>query len=261
MANASWPPRAALITGAAGGLGRQLTLMLAQSGVTVGAIDMNAAGLQSLRQEMSAFGAMCSFETADVTNAESLGHTVDSVGAQVGPIDLLIACAGIGIETPASTLDPALFARIINVNLIGVSNSFAAVLPGMLTRGRGHLAAISSLASYRGLPLMAAYCASKSGVNALMEAIRIEAEPRGIKTTIICPGWVRTPMIAHLTVPMPDMLEVGDAARRILTAICKGKRFVAFPARTAWRLRVLRMFPAGVSDWAVRRFMASMKRG
>jgi short-subunit dehydrogenase len=149
---------------------------------------------------------------------------------------------------------------VVNVNLIGVANSVAAVLPGMLRRGQGHLAAISSLASFRGLPTMAAYCASKAGVNALMESLRVELEPRGIVTTTICPGWVRTPMTAHLPVPRSHMLEVSDAAERILKALRKRRRFVAFPAGEVRRLRFLRWLPPGISDWIVGRMMRPLTR-
>ena len=87
--------------------------------------------------------------------------------AQLGPTDLLVASAGVGRETSALDFDADVFAETVRINLIGVSNSIAAVLPGMCERRRGHLAALSSLASYRGIPRMAAYCASKAGVNAV----------------------------------------------------------------------------------------------
>ena len=149
---------------------------------------------------------------------------------------------------------------MIQVNLIGVANTLAAVLPGMLARGRGQLVAISSLASYRGLPFMGAYCASKSGLNALMEAVRVEVKSRGITTTTVCPGWVRTPMTDQLRVPMPNMLEVEDAARLILEAVRKGKKFTAFPSGLAWQVRLLQWLPARASDWVVARMMRRLAK-
>src|SRR5207245_2000808 len=100
-------------------------------------------------------------------------------------IDLLIANAGIGIETSALAFRAEDIEAQIRVNLIGVANSIEAVLPAMLARRRGHLAAISSLASYRGLPKMAGYCASKAGVNALLDAVRVEVRSHGIAVTTI----------------------------------------------------------------------------
>src|SRR5207248_899709 len=97
--------------------------------------------------------------------------------AKLGPIDLLVANAGIGIETNAINFKIDDMNLVLNVNLLGVSNSIGAVLPGMIERKRGHLVAISSAASYRGLPRMLAYSASKAGVNAIMDGLRVELKP------------------------------------------------------------------------------------
>jgi short-subunit dehydrogenase len=122
--------------------------------------------------------------------------------------------------------------------------------------------AISSLASYRGLPKMAGYCASKSGVNNLMDGLRVELRSRGIVVTTICPGWIRTPLTANINVPHVDLMEVSDAARRIIEAIRAGKEFYAFPPAVAWRLRVLRLLPCPVGDWLATRAMRQLaKRG
>jgi short-subunit dehydrogenase len=143
----------------------------------------------------------------------------------------------------------------VSVNLIGVANSVAAVLPGMLARRRGHLVALSSLASYRGLPFMAGYCASKTGVNALFDSLRVELKPHGIATTTVCPGWIRTAMTADLKIPVPKMLDVTDAARRILAAVERRQPFFAFPADMRRQVRLLRWLPLGLSDWLVTRLL------
>jgi NAD(P)-dependent dehydrogenase (short-subunit alcohol dehydrogenase family) len=258
MGNANWPPRVAMITGAGSGLGRHLALQLAGKGVAIGALDINADGLQALERELTAIGATAAWEVADVTDAKAVAAAAKTLEGKLGPIDLLIASAGIGVETSALCWVPETFAAVVQVNLIGVANSVAAVLPGMLARRRGQLVAISSLASYRGLPWMAAYCASKSGVNALMEAIRLEVRSRGIATTIVCPGWVRTPMTAQLKLPMPQLMEAEEAARRIMEVVRRGKRFAAFPRGMAWQVRLLRWLPAGASDWVVGRMMGRL---
>jgi short-subunit dehydrogenase len=241
----------AFITGAGSGLGRQLALVLAEEGIAIEAIDLQAEGLETLASELQARGKPVAWEVADVTDAVALQKAVQALEARLGPVDLLIANAGVGTETSALHFDAAAFAAIIQVNLIGVANSIAAVLPGMLARGRGHLVAISSMASYRGLPSLAGYCASKAGVNALMEALRVQVRPRGIWTTTVCPGWIRTPMTEQLRLRVP-MLEVDDAARRIVRAI-RGKRaFVAFPWRIRCQVALMRWLPAGISDWMLR---------
>ncbi len=115
---------------------------------------------------------------------------------------------------------------------------------------------MSSLASYRGIPLMAGYCASKSGVNALMEAIRVELRPLGIACTTICPGWVRTPLTENAKLPRMKMMEVADAVPRILRAIRERRTFYAFPSGNAWQVRLLRYLPRSLSDWMTARHLA-----
>jgi short-subunit dehydrogenase len=130
----------------------------------------------------------------------------------------------------------------------------------MRERRSGHLVAISSLASYRGIPLMAGYCASKAGVNALLDALRVELQPLGIACTIVCPGWIRTPLTESVKAPTLKMMEVRDAVRRIVGAIRARKAFVAFPPGDTWQVRLLRYLPRSLSDWMLRRHLANLKR-
>src|SRR5262249_54383520 len=161
--------------------GRQLALTLAAEGARIAALDRQAEGLDALAAELKGKPLACA--VADVTDLPGLRAAVARLEGELGPTDLLVANAGIGRETPALTFRAEDIAEQINVNLIGVANSIDAVLPGMRERRRGHLAALSSLASYRGLPLMAGYCASKAGVNALLDALRVELRPLGIAVT------------------------------------------------------------------------------
>ena len=131
---------------------------------------------------------------------------------------------------------------------LDVTGSMADI-PEMLARKRGHLVALSSLASYRGLPKMAGYCASKAGVSALMDTMRLELKPYGIAATTICPGWVRTPMTSKFNLPLPGLLELDDAVNRIVKAIRQRRAQVAFPRSSALRVRLLRWLPSAWSDW------------
>src|SRR5262249_35009195 len=156
-----------VITGAGSGVGRGMAKQLAAAGAVIAAIDQNADALQTLEKELD--GQRIADAVADVTNAEALFAAVRDLEAKLGPADRLIANAGIGHATAAREFSARDFAAIVNVNLLGVANSVAAVLPGMIERRRGHLVAISSLASFRGLPVMSAYCASKAGVSSLFD--------------------------------------------------------------------------------------------
>jgi short-subunit dehydrogenase len=247
--------RVVLITGAASGLGRQLALELAGAGAAIAAVDVAAEPLARLPAALP--GKAVATAVADVTDRPALHAAVGDLVRQLGPVDLLIANAGIGLETSADPFRAADVEAQVRVNLIGVANSIETVLPGMLERGRGHLVGISSLASYRGLPRMAGYCAGKAGINALLDALRLEVRPRGIAVTTICPGWIRTALTANIRVAQPYLMEVEDAARRIVEAIRRRRPFYAFPPPAARRVRLLRWLPCGVSDWALRRLLRS----
>jgi short-subunit dehydrogenase len=242
-----------LITGAGSGIGRQLALDLANEGAAVGVIDLHAEPLTALAAEVA--GKRFASAVANVTDRESLSKATAQLEAQLGPVDLLIASAGIGMETSALNFRAADIEALINVNLIGVVNSIEAVLPGMIKRRRGHLVGISSLASYRGLPLMAGYCASKAGLNALLDALRVELHRHNVHVTTVCPGWVRTPMTANVHFAVNNLMEVSEASRRILDAVRKKRPFYAFPRNMVRRVRLLAWLPASWADWLIRRML------
>lgn len=247
----SFAGKVVLITGAANGIGRELARQLAADGAKIAALDLQAEGLEKLAGELGE--KHVAWTVADVTERDATLQAVRALEEKVGPTDLLIASAGIGRETSALSFDGQVVADVIRVNLIGVVHSIDAVLPGMLRRRSGHLLALSSLASYRGFPRMAAYCASKAGVNGLLDALRVELAPAGIAVTTVCPGWIRTNMTAKIAFKLPRLLEVEDAAARIVEAVRRRQPFIAFPARDVWPVRILRWLPASISDRLVQR--------
>jgi short-subunit dehydrogenase len=247
-----------LITGAASGIGRQLALRLAAEDARIAALDRQGDALDRLASDLKGKTVACAI--ADVTDLAAVRAAVTRLEEQLGPTDLLVASAGIGIETPAETFRAEDFTAQIQVNLIGVINTLDAVLPGMCRRQSGHIAALSSMASYRGLPHMGGYCASKAGLNSLLDALRIELEPKGIAVTTICPAWVRTPLTTPLGLPDKEVMEVEEAIRLILAALHARKPFLAFPATKAWQGRLLRHTPRAISDWLTRQWARKMKK-
>ncbi len=250
--------RVILITGAGSGIGRELAVQLSARGAKIAAVDVQEPGLQQLQTQLTE--KVCATAVADVTDRVGLREAVARLEGQLGPTDILIANAGIGRETSALTFDAEEVNAQIRVNLEGVVNSIEAVLAGMRKRRSGHLVAISSLASYRGIPLMAGYCASKAGVNALLDALRVELRPLGIACTTVCPGWIRTPLTESVKVPTLKLMAVQEAVRRIVQAIQGRKPFVAFPAGDTWQVRLLRYLPRSLSDWMLKRHLDNLKR-
>jgi NAD(P)-dependent dehydrogenase (short-subunit alcohol dehydrogenase family) len=238
--------RVVLITGAGSGIGRRFAQLFANEGAIVAAVDLSPEPLRSLVAELA--GTRAAWATADVTDSVALAKAFEELQLRLGQVDMLIACAGIGRETSALDYRAEDVAAHIRVNLIGVSNSIAAVLPEMLARGRGHVVALSSLASYRGLPRLIGYSASKAGVNALMEGLRLELRGTGITFTTMCPGYIRTPMTAPLE-NSPYLMELDYAVPRMMRAIRCKEPHCAFPSQTVWQLRLLRALPARLGDW------------
>ncbi len=246
------PPPVALITGAGSGIGCRLAHLLAKDGYAIAAVDLREEGLRTLAAEIA---TPLAWAVADVTDPAALQAAVNDLEAKLGPTDVLVANAGIGIETPGLAYNVANMNKVMNVNLLGVSNSIGAVLPGMIERKRGHLVAISSIASYRGLPRMLAYCASKAGVNAIMDGLRVELEPVGLHVTTICPGWIKTPLTASLEGEMEHLLELDEAVDEIAYAIRKKLKFYTFPRRMRWKLGFMLTWPLSWQDGLIRRMM------
>src|SRR5207248_7992833 len=132
-----------------------------------------------------------------------------------GPVDLLVANSGVGLPTQLEPMNVDEVDNLIKVNYLGVVYAIAGVLPEMLQRGKGHLAAVSSLAAYKGMPGESAYCSSKAAVNVYMEGLRIQLRPRGIYVTTVCPGFVDTPMTQVNEFKMTWLWSADKAARKI----------------------------------------------
>ena len=130
----------------------------------------------------------------------------------------------------------------------------AAVLPHMLERKSGQLAAISSLAAYRGLPGSAAYCASKAGMSALFESLRIDLIETGVSVTTIHPGFIKTPLTANREKKMPFLMELPAATAKIIRIIERKKKIAAFPFPLSTLVQVGRFFPASIYDRIARQF-------
>jgi len=248
-------PRVALITGAGSGIGRALARLLGQEGYAIAAVDRREEGLRLLAGELQTHQITIAWGVADVTDPAGLSQAMRDLEASLGPTDLLIANAGIGTETSALNYSVDDMNAVMGINLLGVSNSIGAVLPGMIERKRGHVVAISSVASYRGLPRLLAYCASKAGVNAIMDGLRVELAPLGIHATTICPGWVRTPMTAQIQDQVEHLVEVDVAAQEIAYAIRRKLAFYAFPRAMRWKLGFMMTWPRACQDWYLARHM------
>ena len=248
--------RVAVITGASSGIGWALARELARQGCKVGLLARRKAELAQLADEIHQAGGAAAFAPADVGDRAEVHAAVDEVRRQLGPVDLLVANAGVGAPTKLDPVNIADVERMFRVNVLGVVYSVEAVLPEMLRRGAGHLAAVSSLGAYKGMPGESAYCASKAAVNTYMEGLRIHLRDRGVAVTTVCPGFIRTPMTAMNKFPMPGLMDADAAARRIARALARRKKVYNFP----WQTTLLMKLAGWLPDWVLARTMADYNK-
>jgi short-subunit dehydrogenase len=241
----------AVITGASSGIGWALAKELAAGGCKVGLVARRRDNLAALASEIEKSGGKAAFAPADVADREQVIKAVREVSDALGPVDLLIANAGVGAPTTIRPMNTADVEKMFRVNVFGVVYAVEAVLPGMLERKKGHLAAMSSMAAYKGLPGESGYSASKAAVNTFMEGLRIQLRGEGVHVTTICPGFVKTPMTEVNDFHMPWLVAADDAARRIVRALQRKKKVFNFPWQMGVLMRVTRWLP----DWVVARAM------
>ena len=242
-----------MITGASSGIGQRLALDLAARDAKVGLVARRAEILDETVKEIESKGGNALALSADVQDNQAISGATNRLREHFGPIDVLVANAGIATTTHAAELESSRVAPVININVIGAANSALAVIPEMITRGQGHLVVISSLAAYRGLPKSAAYCASKAAVSAFFESLRLDLGPKGIDVTIIHPGFIKTPLTAGRQADMPYLMELDAAVEKIVWAIEKRKKSYAFPWQLASIVRLGMVMPNSMYDWISRR--------
>ena len=244
-----WKGKQVFITGASSGIGEGLALALAKRGAVLGLLARREELLLDLAKRCEKAGGIARAFPADVTDPSAVAEAFDRFIHEFETIDILIANAGIGgSEASVHTYTPRAVQKVIDVNLMGAVNAVHVVLPKMLEQGHGHLVAISSLAGLRGLPRSAAYSASKAGMIAFFESVRLDVLHKGIDVTIIQPGFIKTPLTAGREAKMPFLMELDDAISLFIKAIEKRKKFAAFPWQLATIVRAGKFMPAWMYD-------------
>ncbi|MGZ4763171.1 MAG: SDR family NAD(P)-dependent oxidoreductase, partial [Ilumatobacteraceae bacterium] len=184
----------------------------------------------------------------DVTDRDALDAAAARIREELGEIDTVIFNAGFWQRMDAAAWDRDLFARHVEVNLLGLNNCIGAVLPQMLRAGGGRIVGVASVAGYRGLAGAEAYGATKAAQINMLEALRIALAERHISVITVNPGFVRTDLTAGNTFPMPFMIEADEAARSICNGLERGRLEIVFPAPMAALMKIARLVP--VRLWA-----------
>lgn len=240
--------RVAFITGASSGLGAGLARRLAGSGYAVALAARRAERLEEVAAAVRAEGGTALCLACDVREQEDVRAAVDTTVRELGPVDLLVANAGISGMTRTDAFSARVVEDVMRTNFLGPVYAVEAVLPSMLERRRGHLVAVGSLAGYRGVPKSAAYSASKGALHNFFESLRLDLRGTGVDVTVITPGYVRTPLTDKNMFHMPMLVELDDAVGRMVRGIERRDALVAFPLPLFALVWMAQVLPASVYD-------------
>ncbi|MBL0434902.1 SDR family NAD(P)-dependent oxidoreductase [Aeromonas hydrophila] len=224
-----------LITGATSGIGFQLALDYRRAGWQVWGCGRDGERLLALGRHGI---TPLQFDGRDAS-------AVSEAAAVLPRVDLVILNAGhCEYMDVAEGFDGALFARVIETNLVATGHALAAFLP--LLGAGGRLAIVSSSVSWLPLPRAEAYGASKAALDYLADTLRLDLAGKGIGVTLIRPGFVATPLTAKNDFPMPCLVTLEEASRAIMAGLAAGRHQIHFPRRFIWLLRLLGALPVGL---------------
>ena len=250
--------RGIVITGASSGLGRALSLEYAAPGVTLGLMGRNAARLEEVAALARARGADVRAGAIDVRDRAAMAGFLLAFDS-AAPIDCLIASAGVTMVTPAvgGVEDLTKSSELFDVNLNGVMNTLAPIAPLMRRRRAGQIALFGSMAAFAPPPDSASYAASKAALVAFALATRALYRADGVSVSVICPGFVDTPMTDSFVSWKPFLIAAEEAARRIRRGLERRKAVIAFPLPLYLLARFQQLLPDPLRSLAMLTFRAT----
>jgi NAD(P)-dependent dehydrogenase (short-subunit alcohol dehydrogenase family) len=197
--------RIVLITGGASGIGAEVARRLHARGANVVVTDLDAGALSAIATELDHDRAMCA--VADVRDLAAMQAAVNKAVERFGAIDIVVANAGIASYGSVMRVDPVAFARVIDVNVLGVFHTVRAALPEVIKR-RGYVLVVSSLAACTALPGLAPYNASKAAVEHFANALRLEVAHLGVEVGSAHMSWIDTALVQDCKADLPTFREM-----------------------------------------------------
>lgn len=234
-----WRERRVWLVGASAGIGAALAQRLAAAGARLALSARGEAALAATARQCGGAVAM----PMDVTHAEDFVRVRDELLARWGGLDMVILNAGTYRALRAEELSPAAVRETLDVNLLGVMDGVAAVVPTLLAQERGAIAIVGSVAGYRGLPRALVYGPSKAALANFAESLYLELAGHGISVFLVSPGFVATRLTAGNPFPMPALIGVEEAADEILAGFARGAFEIDFPRRFTRVMKFLRLLP------------------
>lgn len=223
-----------LITGASSGIGHALALRFARDGHSLILCARRTDALEALAASINNNGGRARAERMDVAEHEQTVARIRALDDEIlqkhgAGITMIVANAGVGEGKDHPSYAWETVRGSCQVNFTGAAATLTAILPRMVERKRGHIIAVSSLASFGPLPMSASYCAAKAGVSMLMDCLRLDVEHANVHATTIHVGFVKTDMTSKSKHMMPQLMEVDYAANFIVDRLAKAPATIDFP--------------------------------
>lgn len=237
------------ITGATSGIGQALAWQFYQNGYRLALLGRALEKIETWAHAHALDRTRMACYAVDVTDAQACVDVFGAVMHEHGVPNVVIASAGVSIGVDTSDFeDLAVFNEVIQINLLGTAHTFHPFIKPMCERSSGQLVSIASMSAVRGLAGHGAYCASKSGVVAYSEALRLELHGSGVGVTCILPGFVKTPLTASNSYNMPFLMEPEEFAHKAYRAVQKSKSYAIIPWQMGWVAKLLRVVPNALYD-------------
>ena len=230
------------VTGASSGIGRALAVELAAAGARLVISGRDQSRLQAVVDACRPAEVMVA--ALDVASREENLAVAEQIRAHYGALDAVVLNAGICEYLDLPAFDAEMIRRVMDVNFMGFVYGIEAALPLLQKGNRPHLVGMSSTVAYTGLPRAEAYGASKAAIRYFLQALRVDLLPQGIDVSIICPGFVKTPLTDQNDFPMPMRIGVEEAARAIRKGMERRTHEIRFPTLFALMLRALAVMPS-----------------
>jgi short-subunit dehydrogenase len=244
-----WRGKTVWLVGASSGIGRATAHALHAKGAKVIVSARSQEALNTFAAEHPG-ATVLAMDAADAASVEAAAQTVLAAGS----LDLVLYCAGYYKEMRATEFDLEQMLRHNQVNYVGALYLLAAVLPHFLARKAGHISLVSSVAGYRGLPQSLAYGPTKAALINLAETLHVDLKDSHISVSLICPGFVETPLTAQNKFSMPGLIKPEKAAEEILRGWAKGEFEIHFPKRFTVLMKALALLPPMLYFPVIRKF-------
>ena len=248
-------PQRIVITGASSGIGKALALRYAGEGASLGLLGRHRDRLEAVARECRALGAAADTSVVDVRDRAELNRWMTDFDRKV-PVDLVIANAGVMEGTrPGGQIEPpdAAYA-LMEINVLGLLNTVQPLLPAMMARGRGQIALVGSIAGFVPLADSPSYAASKAAVLSYGLSLRDLLQPYGVGVSVICPGYIATPMMDRENGPKPFAMPAEKAAAIIARGIARDQGVVVLPRLFGAMTRIGGILPERIRRWTSKSF-------